>query len=269
MAFAFILVYKATGIVNFAQGDMLMLCAFFCYFLIYVLHLPYWVAFFFTLVFSVILGGVLHLILRRMYGAHEFSIVIATIAIGIIIRGGVGSVGATDTYTFPSPFGSEPYKIGGVLLNPQFIWIIVMTIALLVIFYLFYNRTIFGMAMRATSQDPIASQLMGININRVFCLSWMVCSVVGAIAGMLISHITFLFLLVGFVGLKAFPSAVLGGWGSVPGAVVGSIIVGVSENLAGGYLPHGLKDVFAWILLILVLIIKPSGIFGIHVKKKV
>jgi branched-chain amino acid transport system permease protein len=215
------------------------------------------------------LGGFLHLILKKMYGAHEFSIIIATIGIGIIIRGSVGSIGATDTYPFPSPLGAEPYNILGIILNRQFIWIIVMTIALLVIFYFFYNRTTFGTAMRATSQDPIASQLMGININRIFCLSWIICSVVGAIAGMLIAPITFLFLLVGFVGLKAFPSAVLGGWGSVPGAVVGSIIVGISENLAGGYLPHGLKDVFAWVLLIIVLIIKPSGIFGFHEKKKV
>lgn len=269
VALAFILVYKATEIVNFAQGDMLMASAFFCYFLINYFHFSYWLSFFLTLVFAVLFGIIMHFILKRMFGAHEFSIIIATIAIGIIIRGSIGVFGGTDTYPFPSPFRAEPYNILGIIINAQFIWIIIITFILLVVFYYIYNRTDFGTAMRATSQDTIASQLMGINVNFVYLLSWIICSTVGAIAGILIAPITFLFLTVGFVGLKGFPAAVLGGWGSVPGAVVGSIIIGVAENLAGGYLPHGIKDIFAWIILILVLVIKPSGIFGIHQKKKV
>jgi len=268
VALAFILVYKATEIVNFAQGDMLMLCTFFCYYLITILQISYWPAFVLTLIFSIFLGLLMHLVLRKMFGAHEFSIIIATIAVGIIIRGGIGLLGGTDIYPFPSPFRAEPYNLGWIIINRQFVWIIFITFLLLIVFYYIYNRTTFGTAMRATSQDPTASQLMGINVNVIFGLSWIICSAVGAVAGILIAPITFLFLGIGFVGLKAFPAAVLGGWGNIPGAVVGSLTIGVSENLAGGYLPYGMKDIFAWIILIIVLILKPEGIFGIHRKKK-
>jgi branched-chain amino acid transport system permease protein len=269
IALAFILVWKATEIVNFAQGDMLMICTFFCYFLMKTLHLPYWVSFLITMGFSMILGVFFHLILRKMIGEDEHSIIIATIAIGIIIRGFVGMAGAVDTYPFPSLFSGEPFSLCGIIINRQYVWIILITIALLVMFYYFYNHTTFGIAMRATSQDRIASQLMGISMDKVYYLSWMICSAVGAVAGMLIAPIIFMYITMGAVGIKAFPAAVLGGWGSVPGAVVGSIIIGISENLAGGYLPHGIKDMAAWILLIIVLIVKPSGIFGIHERKKV
>jgi branched-chain amino acid transport system permease protein len=123
--------------------------------------------------------------------------------------------------------------------------------------------------MQATSQNQLAAYLMGIGVKKVFLLTWAISAVIAAVAGILIAPISFLHANMGFIGLKAFPAAVLGGFGSIPGAIVGGLIIGLSENLAGGYLTPGFKNVFAYIILIIVLMIRPEGIFGIQEKKRV
>ena len=125
------------------------------------------------------------------------------------------------------------------------------------------------MAMRATSQNQLAAVYMGISVNRVFSLTWTISAALGGFAGILLSPITFVHMNMGFIGLKAFPAAVLGGFGSIPGAIVGGLIIGITESLSGVYLPEGWKDIAAYIILILVLIIRPEGLFGIQEKKKV
>ena len=134
----------------------------------------------------------------------------------------------------------------------------------------FFRFTRVGVAMRAASAEPVGRGIHGrISVNRVFSLTWTISAAVGGIAGILLAPITFVHMNMGFIGLKAFPAAVLGGFGSVPGAIVGGLIIGVTESLSGVYLPLGWKDVSAWIILILVLIFRPEGIFGIQEKKKV
>ena len=135
--------------------------------------------------------------------------------------------------------------------------------------YLFFKFTDIGIAMQATSQNQLAAYLMGIGVKKVFLLTWAISAVIAAVAGILIAPISFLHANMGFIGLKAFPAAVLGGFGSIPGAIVGGLIIGLSENLAGAYLTTGFKNVFAYIILIIVLMIRPEGIFGIQEKKRV
>ena len=148
-------------------------------------------------------------------------------------------------------------------------FIIVSTVALILLLAAFFRFTKMGVAMRATSQNQLAAVYMGIGVNRVFSATWCITAILGGIAGVLLSPITFVHMNMGYFVIKAFPAAVLGGFSSIPGAIVGGIIIGVAESLSGFYLPEGWKDVSHWIILILILLIRPQGLFGIQEKKKV
>jgi branched-chain amino acid transport system permease protein len=175
----------------------------------------------------------------------------------------------TDTYGFRTPFTDKVIEYGGLVLSWEQVSIIIMTSILILILFLFFRYTRMGIAMRATSQNQLAAVYMGISVNRVFSLTWTISAAIGGIAGIFLSPITFVHMNMGFIGLKAFPAAVLGGFTSIPGAIVGGIIIGVTESLSGVYLPEGWKDIMAYIILILVLMIRPEGLFGIQEKKKV
>jgi len=175
----------------------------------------------------------------------------------------------TDTYGFSTPFSDQYLRSGELVIAQDHMFIIVSTVALILILAGFFRFTKMGVAMRATSQNQLAAVYMGIGVNRVFSATWCITAMLGGIAGVLVSPITFVHMNMGFFVIKAFPAAVLGGFSSVPGAIVGGIIIGVVESLSGYYLPEGWKDVTAWIILILILLIRPQGLFGIQEKKKV
>jgi branched-chain amino acid transport system permease protein len=175
----------------------------------------------------------------------------------------------TDTHGFQTPFTEKFVRTGPLVISWEYLSIILMTTALILILFSFFRFTRIGTAMRATSQNQLAAVYMGISVTKVFSLTWTIAAALGGIGGILLSPITFVHMNMGFIGLKAFPAAVLGGFGSLPGAIVGGLIIGISESLSGYYLPDGWKDVAAWIILIGVLIIRPQGLFGIQEKKKV
>ena len=160
-------------------------------------------------------------------------------------------------------------RIGGLVIADDKVSIIVATVLLCLVLYFFFSRTRMGVAMQATSQNMLAAYYMGIPVKRVFSLIWAISAAVACFAGILLAPSTLIHTNVGFLGLKAFPAAVLGGFGSIPGALVGGIIIGVIEALAGFYLPQGFKDVAAYIVLLLVLMFKPEGLFGLKMRKKV
>jgi branched-chain amino acid transport system permease protein len=148
--------------------------------------------------------------------------------------------------------------------------VIAATIILCALLYLFFNRTMLGTAMRASSENMLAAYYMGIPVKRVVSIVWAISAAVATCAGVLLAPITFIHSNVGLVlGLKAFPAAVLGGFGSIPGAVVGGVLIGVIESMAGFYLPEGWKDVAPYVVLLMVLLLKPEGLFGLHLRKKV
>jgi branched-chain amino acid transport system permease protein len=270
VALGFVLIYKATEIVNFAQGEFMMIGAFVAYTFIATLKLPFLPALAFTILFMFFFGIFLDRVMfRPLVGEGVFALVMVTIGLSFTLRSVAGMIWTYDTFDFPFVFSEKPLVLGSLVISSIHLTIIVSSVILMFLLYLFFRFTDIGIAMQATSQNQLAAYLMGIGVKKVFLLTWAISAVIAAIAGILIAPISFLHANMGYIGLKAFPAAVLGGFGSIPGAIVGGLIIGLSENLAGGYLTTGFKNVFAYIILIIVLMIRPEGIFGIQEKKRV
>lgn len=270
VALGFILIYKSTEVINFAQGDLMMLGAFMAYSLIVVFRFPYVVALLLALLLSLLVGVLVEkIVIRPLVRKPIFSIVMATIGLSIVLQSIAGIIWGYETITFPSAMPRKPFHLDKVVLSSEHLLTIIGSLILVTILYLFFKFTFTGIAMQASAQNRIASLLMGIGVKRVSSLTWAISSMIGTVAGILVAPLVYLNVNMGFLGLKAFPAAILGGFGSIPGAIVGGLVIGVSENLAGGYLPPGIKDVFAYIILLAVLMIRPEGIFGIYEKKKV
>jgi len=274
IALGFVLIYKATEVVNFAQGELLMMGGFFAFTFITFMGLNYWIGFLLAVICMALLGSTIErVVVRPILGYPQFSIVMATIGLGFFARSVAGMIWGTDDLKIDTPFSrsvtENVVRIGSLVIADDKISIIVATVLLCVVLYLFFSRTRMGIAMQATSQNMLAAYYMGIPVKRVFSLIWAISAAVACFAGILLAPSTLIHTNVGFIGLKAFPAAVLGGFGSIPGALVGGIIIGVIEQLAGFYLPQGFKDVAAYIVLLLVLWFKPDGLFGMKMRKKV
>jgi branched-chain amino acid transport system permease protein len=274
IALGFVLIYKATEVVNFAQGELLMLGGFFAFTFITFMGLNYWLGFLLAVICMALLGSTIErVVVRPILGYPQFSIVMATIGLGFFARSVAGMIWGTDDLKIDTPFSrsvtENVVRVGDLVIADDKISIIVATVLLCVVLYLFFSRTRMGIAMQATSQNMLAAYYMGIPVKRVFSLIWAISAAVACFAGILLAPSTLIHTNVGFIGLKAFPAAVLGGFGSIPGALVGGIIIGVIEQLAGFYLPQGFKDVAAYIVLLLVLWFKPDGLFGMKMRKKV
>ena len=271
IALGFVLIYKATEVVNFAQGDLMMLGGFFVFTFIGLIGLDYWLGFLFAVCGMAVFGmATERVLIRPILGYPPFSIVMATIGLGYFLRSVAGMIWGTDDLRIEAPFSQGVLKIGDLVLAYDKLSVIVVTVILIAALYLFFNRTRLGTAMRATSENMLAAYYMGIPVKRVVSLVWAISAMVAGVAGVLLAPITFVHSNVGLaLGLKAFPAAVLGGFGSIPGALVGGLIIGVVEAMAGFYLPQGWKDVAPYIILLLVLLLRPEGLFGALGRKKV
>ena len=272
VALGFVLIYKATETVNFAQGELMMLGGFFAYTATALMGWPYWAAIVFAVLVMAIFGmGVERIVLRPVLGQAQFTVVMVTIGVGYVMRGVVSMVPGwgTDTYKIANPFADRVINIGGAVISLEQLMIIVMTAALCAVLFLFFRFTRIGIAMQASSQNQLAAYYMGIPVRRINTLIWGLSAAVATFAGILLAPLTFVHANMGFIGLKAFPAAVVGGFGSIPGAIVGGLVIGLVESFAGYYLPEGFKDIAAYIVVLLVLIFKPSGLFGDKLRKKV
>ncbi|MCX7363714.1 MAG: branched-chain amino acid ABC transporter permease [Alphaproteobacteria bacterium] len=270
VALGFVLIYKATELVNFAQGDLLMLGAFVCYMAVIWWGLDYWVAFALAVVSVAALGALLDAtVLRRVIGQPQFAIVMLTIGLGAMFRTFASVTWGSEIYTLPTPFGGV-WNVGGVTLSHQYISIVVGTLLLCGVLYGFFNHTRIGVAMQATSQNQLAAYYMGIPVKLIFSLIWAISAGVAAAAGILLAPVTLIDINMGLaVALKAFAAAVLGGFGSIPGALAGGIVIGLIELYAGATLPDGFKDTAPYIVLLVMLIFRPQGLFGTLTRKKV
>ncbi len=272
VALGFVLIYKATETVNFAQGDLMMLGGFFAYTATTLIGMPYWIGIIVALIAMALFGMLTErIVLRPVLGQAQFTVVMVTIGVGYVARGVVTMMPGwgTDTFKIVTPFAEQVVNIGGAALALDQLMIIVDTTILCLILFLFFRYTRIGIAMQATSQNQLAAYYMGIPVRRINTLIWGLSAAVAAFAGILLAPITFVHANMGFIGLKAFPAAVVGGFGSIPGAIVGGLIIGLVESFAGFYLPEGFKDIAAYIVVLAVLIIKPSGLFGEKLRKKV
>ena len=272
IALGFVLIYKATETVSFAQGELMMLGAFCGLGLMTVLGFPFWLAVPATLVAMGLFGIVLErAVVRPILGQPAFSVVMLTIGIGYVLRGLVTMIPniGTDTHTLPVPYKDLSLSLGGLVLNAEQAVVIATTAVLCGGLFAMFRYSKLGIAMQAASQNQLAAYYMGIPVKRLNGLVWGLAAAVASVAGLLLAPITFVHANMGFIGLKAFPAAVVGGFGSLPGAIVGGLVIGIVESLSGFYLPEGFKDIAAYIVVLLMLMVKPNGLFGDKLRKKV
>jgi branched-chain amino acid transport system permease protein len=206
------------------------------------------------------------MVVRPMVGEPILAVIMVTLGLSNVLRGFTGLLWGYEELQFPSPFPYEPIMIVGAAVNQAEIYTLVATAILLVVFFLFFKYSDSGISMRATAEDTRTAFLMGINVKRVFTASWVIASVVATIAGVFLASFTFLEPIMGFTGLKALPAIILGGLDSVHGAIIGGLIIGVAENLAGfyleDYLGSGMNEITAYIIVLIVMMIRPYGLFG-------
>ncbi len=269
VALGFVLIYKSSSVINFAQGELVLIGAYMALWLTVSLHIPFIISFILTLIFAVILGfAIERLFLRPMIGEPILSVIMLTIGLSAFLKGLVIILWGTETRVFPEIFSQEPVKLGFVRISQVYIWSLVLSIIFLVIFTLFFKYTDIGIAMRATADDQTAALSMGISVKRVFAMAWAVAAVVAAVGGILLGNINGINISVAQFGLRVFPVVILGGLDSVPGAIIGGFIIGIIENLASGYLdPYfggGVREVASFVVLVIILMIKPYGLFGLE-----
>lgn len=264
----FVIIYKSSSILNFAQGEFLMLGAYVCLAIFTTARVPFVAAFALTLLFSVVLGVLLErVLLRPMIGEPVISVIMLTLGLSSVLKAVVQGIWGTDTRPYPDLFPSAPIRIGPLPVSQGYLYSVASVFVLLLLFSLFFKYTRSGIAMRATAFSQQVALSMGISVKRIFALAWSIAAVVSAVGGVLLGGIR------GGVdgafalfGLKVIPVVILGGLDSVLGAIVGGLVMGILENLAGGYLDPvfggGVKEVAPFVALVAILTFKPYGLFG-------
>jgi branched-chain amino acid transport system permease protein len=265
VALGFVLIYKATSILNLAQGEFLMVGAYFCLSLTLDFGLGFVASFLLTMVFSVILGlAVERLVLRPLIGEPIISVIMVTLGLTYIMRGLVIMIWGNDIRQF-NIFPDQPIDFWGVKLTYLYLYSMGISFVLLIFFGIFFKYARTGVFMRAVADHQTAAQSMGISVKKVFAMSWCISAVVSSIGGILVGNIAGVGVDLSYIGLKVLPAVILGGLDSILGAIIGGLIVGVLEFLSAGYLdPYipAINEVFPFIVLVLVLMIKPYGLFG-------
>jgi branched-chain amino acid transport system permease protein len=270
MALSLVIIYNATRTLNFAQGEMLMISTFVAWAAQRTLDLPLAL----TLLVAVAAAGLMgwlveRTIIRRSIGATHWDVLIITLGLSLMLRAGAGVVWTHDEFPFPSFFDSRPIALGPVRLAPVSLGIIGASLALMAALYALFTWTRLGRAMRAVAQNQRAARLMGISVERVYSRSWMLAAMVGAVAGVLVAPVVFLSSKMGLIVINGFTAAVIGGFGSMPGAVLGGMLLGMIENLAPLYLPSGIRYSVPFLVLIAILLVRPAGLLGRVEQRKV
>jgi branched-chain amino acid transport system permease protein len=267
VALGFVLIYKSSDAINFAQGEFLLIGTYVCLTLVASYNVPFFAALILTLIFSMLLGfAVERLVLRPFIGEPVISMIMATIGLSSVLAGFVHIFWGHETRVYPQIFPEAPISLGAIKIDQVYLWSMVIVIALLIIFTLFFKYSRLGIAMRATADDQQAAQSMGISVKTIFAVSWAIAAIVSAVGGVLLGNINGVNSSLSLIGLKVLPVAILGGLDSIPGAIIGGVIIGVIESMTGGYLDPlvggGLKEVMPFVVLVFILMIKPYGLFG-------
>jgi branched-chain amino acid transport system permease protein len=270
IALGFVLIYKATEMVNFAQGDIMMLGGFAAFSFITWFGLPYWIGGLLAIIVTAAFGYLLDAtVLRRVIGQPQFAVVMLTLGLGFIFRAAAGITWGYDSVGFNTPFTNKTVDVGGLVLGQDNLSIIVGTVLLCIVLYLFFSKTRLGVAMQAASQNQLAAYYMGIPVRTIFSLIWAISAGVACLAGILLSPVSMIDVNMGGLAIKAFAAAVIGGFGSIPGSLIGGVIVGIVEQFAGYELPAGFQEVTANVVLLAMLLIRPQGLFAERMGKRV
>jgi branched-chain amino acid transport system permease protein len=269
LALALVMIYRATDLVNFAQGEMAMFSTYIAWTLVNA-GLPFWLAFLITLAASFVGGMIIErAVIRPVENAPVLAAVVVTIGLLLIFNSVAGWIYSYTVQDFPSPFPDRP--VFGALMTTRDLGVIGVTLLMLVLLFAFFRYTPIGLAMRAAAQNPASARLCGIRVGRMLAIGWGLAAMIGTTAGVMVAPVLFLDPnMMGGVLIYAFAGALLGGITSPIGAVVGGLIVGVTENLVGTYLiASQLKLTVAFALIILVLVFRPNGLFGTAIVRRV
>jgi len=261
IALSFVLIYKATETVSFVQGDIMMMGAFLAFIVMTVFGVPFWLTVILVIVAIALVGVLIEKVaIRPILGEPVFSIVMLTLGLGYVIRGIVTMIPeiGTNTQALAVPYKDTILRLGNAVLAGEHVVVIVVTALLCLGLFLLFKYSKVGIAMQATSQNQLAAYYMGIPVKRLNGLVWGLAAALAAIGGILLAPITFVYVNMGFIGLKAFPAAVIGGFGSLPGAIVGGMIIGLLEAFSGFYLPEGFRDITPYIAVLIMLMIRPN-----------
>ena len=270
VALSLVIVYNATRTLNFAQGEMLMVSAFLAWTAQRTLGVPLWGSVVVAVAGAALLGFVVErAIIRRSPGATHWDVLIITLGLSLVLRALAGLIWSHDEFPFPSFFSNRPITLGPARLAPVSLGILGASLSLMLALYFLFTRTRLGRAMRAVAQNPQAARLMGVSVEQMSSAAWVLAAVVGALAGVLVAPVVFLSTKMGLIVISGFTAAVLGGFGSMPGAVAGGMLLGVLENLAPLYLPSGIRYAVPFLLLIAILTVRPAGLLGRVIARKV
>lgn len=263
IALSFVLVYKGTGVVNFAVGEVMMVGAYLYYAAAVTFGLPPVVAFVLSLVVISVLAMVVErAVLRPLSGQPGVSVMMATIGMASIMHGGVEAIWGGDTYNPPTLLPRTPVFWGDVLIPGTVLGNFAVATALITAFLLFFRYSKTGVALRATASDPVTAATLGVNINFASRLTWVLAGSVGTVAGVLIASSAGLSPALAAAALGVFAAIILGGMDSVLGAIVASLVIGLVESLAAGYLGGKARDIVPYVVVLLILVVRPYGIFG-------
>jgi len=263
VALGLVLTYKATEVLNFIHGDLLMASSFIGWGLIVVLKWPFWLAVLATVAIAMVFSWVLDArVMRLIVGQPQFAGVMLTIGIAFTLRGLVSMSFGPESRNYPTPWTNQKTQLGGVVIADLSLVIVATALLVTLALFWFLRRTTLGVAIQAASQNQLAAFLSGIRVKRLTSLVWALTGGIAALCGLLLAPTALVDISLWFVMIKALAAVVLGGFGSIPGAILGGLLLGVIEQFAGVYLPDGYKDAVAYLVLIGVLVLWPRGLLG-------
>jgi len=267
VALGFVLIYKATKFFNFAQGELVLFGTYLFVYQISYMKIPLLAGLAIALLISLVLGlGIERVLLRPMIGQPLVSVIMVTVGLSSILKAASGLVWGFDDLTFVPFFSEKPIRFWLFIMPQVYIWITMITVLFLGVFIWFYRKSKYGLAMRCSASHQDRALLMGISVKRVFGASWALACVVATIGGLFLANLVTVNYNLGFFALRAFPAAIVGGLDSVEGVILGGLIIGIAESLAGGYIDPlfggGVKETIAFLFLLVILVVKPYGFFG-------
>lgn len=263
IALGFVLIYKGTGVVNFAMGEFMMLGAYFFYTASVMWKLPLAAALVLTLLAVALVAALIErAILRPLSGQPVISVLMATIGLGSALHGVVDATWGGNNYEMPALLPRKAFTFGEILIPGQVVWSFCLAAVIIVVFTLYFRFSRTGIAMRAAASDPITAYVLGIDVRRTQRLTWMFAGVVGAVAGIVVGSMTSLSPALGGAALGVLAVIILGGLDSIAGAIIAGLIIGIVESLTAGYLGGKVRDIVPYVTVLLILMVKPYGLFG-------
>jgi branched-chain amino acid transport system permease protein len=263
IGFGFAVIYNSTGIINFAQGEFVMLGGMLTVFLLVVVQMPLVPSILLAVVAATLIGVLFErLAIRPLKDASPLRMIIITIGASIFLRGAAMLLWGKDTHALPAFSGEDPLYIAGATILPQHLWILGLSVLIIIASRIFFNYSVVGKAMRACSYNPRAAGLVGINVKNMILLSFALSAAIGSMAGIIIAPLTMVSYDVGMMlGLKGFCAVIIGGMSSGMGTVLGGLLLGLLEALGAGFISASYKDAIAFIILLLILFVRPEGLF--------